>query len=72
MRLFCVLMLLGIPVAAFAEEEVQPHVFADLNGNGVSDHEENFQPGTNPEQEGIDEVELPPTPPEEGSDSSGA
>jgi len=64
--LFLSLSLLA-PVAVMADETEQapPHIFTDLNGNGISDFEENLSPGANPTATGIDQVELPPTPPDE-------
>ena len=65
------LLLLGIllftPAFSLADEpeQVAPHIFTDLNGNGVSDLEEGLSPGANPSANGIDQVELPPTPPDE-------
>jgi len=65
MKAAVVFVFLGLlPLSAMAED-VAPHIFTDLNGNGVSDLEENMSPGVNPSVEGIDQQELPPTPPED-------
>jgi hypothetical protein len=68
LKLLLLSTLMVTPMIALADEaapEVAPHIFTDLNGNGVSDLEEGLSPGANPSDKGIDQVELPPTPEEE-------
>ncbi len=61
--------LLAVP--AFAEETtVQPHLFDDLNGNNISDKQEEASASSSSAASQVQEIALPDTPPEEVASGS--